>query len=97
MKELIFKDNDITITSLELVKIINQFRELENRKELQHYDLMKKIRKEIETLEQLGIKDEGNFSFGSYLDKQGQERPCYNINRSGMLMMLNSESTLARY
>ena len=33
-----------TIKSTELVEIINSFRELEGKSELQHYDFMKKIR-----------------------------------------------------
>ena len=37
---------DNTITSVDLVRIINVFREQEDRKELIHGDFMKKIRKE---------------------------------------------------
>ena len=51
-----------TIKSTELVEIINSFRELEGKSELQHYDFMKKIRKEIETLKTLGLIGTGNFS-----------------------------------
>ena len=97
MKDLVFKDNDITITSLELVKIINQFREIEGKKELEHKILMRKIRTEIEALEGLGINGQYNFVPSSYINTQNKEQPCYNINRDGMLMLLNSESTLVRY
>ncbi|NSB42455.1 phage regulator Rha-like protein [Clostridium saccharoperbutylacetonicum] len=31
-----------------------------------------------------------------YTDKKGEVRPCYELNRDGMLMLLNSESTLVR-
>ena len=42
-----------TIKSTDLVKIINSFRELEGKSELQHNDFMKKIRKEIEGKESM--------------------------------------------
>ena len=91
-------NNDGFITSVDLVEIINYFRDVEKTKAvLQHNDFIKKIRKEIKTLESLGLEPAGNFSFGSYKDKQNQERPCYLLNKDGMLIMLNSESTLVRY
>lgn len=91
------KDN--TISSMDLVTIINNFREAECETwaELQHKDFLKKIRKEIDTLKWLELEPERNFSPGSYVDKQNQERPCYFLNRDGMLQMLNSESTYVRY
>lgn len=58
---------------------------------------MKSIRNEIETLKGVGIKAEGNFSLGSYIDKNNQERPCYKMNKSGIMQMLNKESALVRY
>lgn len=91
------KDN--TISSMDLVTIINEFRkvECEDYTELKHDNFMKKIRKELETLGFLGIKADVNIYAGSYRDKQNQERPCYFLNRDGMLQMLNSESTFVRY
>lgn len=32
-----------------------------------------------------------------YEDKKGEKRPCYSLNRDGMLQMLNSESALVRF
>lgn len=58
---------------------------------------MKKIRNEIEILESLGFKDKGNISLISYTDDMNREKPCYSLNRDGMLQMLNSESALVRY
>ena len=91
------KDN--TISSMDLVTIINEFRkaECEDYTELQHKDFLKKIRKELETLEFLGIKGERNISPSSYINSQNKEQPCYLLNRDGMLQMLNSESTFVRY
>lgn len=86
------------ILSTDLVDIINTFREIEGKKTvLEHKDFMKKIRKEVKALEEIGINDEGNFSLVKYIDKKGEERPCYSLNRDGMLEMLNSESALVRY
>ena len=83
---------------LELVYIINQFREEEFRilkekglnekdkySELQHYDFMKKIRKELKTLKALGFNTEGNFSLVEYTDKKGEQRPCFSLNSDGTL------------
>lgn len=98
MNELVLENNEIRIKSVELVDIINQFRELEEgRSKLLHKDLMKKIRKEIKTLESIGINNERNFSPVKYIDDKGEERPCFSLNRDGMLQMLNSESALVRY
>ena len=85
------------ITSVDLVDIINYFRAIEKTKAvLQHKDFMKKIKHELKVLESLDL-GERNFSLGSYTDKQNQKRPCYLLNKDGMLMMLNSESTIVRY
>ena len=96
MNELM--NNEVRITSVELVKLINEFRLLEdNKAELLHKDFMKKIRKELETLKALGLGGEGNISPSSYINSQNKEQPCYSLNRDGMLQMLNSESTLVRF
>ena len=99
----------VRITSVELVDIINQFRELEfnllkekglNKKdkytELRHDSFMAKIKKELETLKSLGLGADQNILEGSYADKNGQQRPCFSLNRDGMLQMLNSESAIVR-
>ncbi|CAI3547469.1 Rha family transcriptional regulator [Clostridium neonatale] len=103
-KLLNFTNNkELRITSVELVYIINDFRKLESEstdteyKKLGHNDFMKKIRAEVETLTKLGITNQGNFSLVKYKDKKGEERPCYSLNKDGMLQMLNSESALVRY
>ena len=85
-----------TIKSTELVEIINSFRGLEGRKKLQHYDFYKKITKEINILKEFKIAD-GNISVSEYKDSTGRKLPCYELNRNGMFMMLNSESTLVRF
>ena len=111
MKELIKITNEEsfitergTILSTNLVTIINEFRKIESETneekrfiELKHRDFMKKIRKEDETLKTLGLNNERNFSLVEYIDKKGEKRPCYELNRDGMIIMLNSESTIVRY
>ena len=58
---------------------------------------MTKIRKEVETLKSLGLDGVQNILPSSYINTQGKEQPCFELNRDGMLQMLNSESTLVRY
>lgn len=111
MKELIKIANEEnfitergTILSTNLVTIINEFRKVESEAneekrfiELKHKDFMKKIRKEDETLKTLGLNGGRNFSPTSYKDIQGKTQPCYELNRDGMIIMLNSESAIVRY
>ena len=91
-----------TIKSTELVEIINHFRQEEARitnskyKELLHKNLKAKIEKEVEALNLLGFNNELNFKPVDYIDNKGEKRPCYSLNRDGMLQMLNSESIYCR-
>lgn len=87
------------INSVELCELINMFRVEEKgdkAKKYEHYDLMKKIRKELETMEKLGLDGHGNISLSSYINSQNKEQPCYSLNASGMRQILNSESTYVR-
>ena len=111
MKELIKITNEEnfitergTILSTNLVTIINEFRKVESETneekrfiELKHKSLMEKIRKEDETLKTLGLNNEQNFLLVEYIDKKGEKRPCYELNRDGMIIILNSESAIVRY
>ena len=111
MKELIKLTNEEnfiteigTILSTNLVIIINEFRKIQSEAnegkkyiELKHKSLMEKIRKELETLKILGLNGGQNFSPTSYKDIQGKIQPCYELNRDGMIIILNSESTIVRY
>ena len=99
MNELnILKNEEVRINSVELVELINKFRKTEgNGKELKHKTFLEKIRKEVNTLQSLGLRGEQNFLPSSYINSQNKEQPCFSLNRDGMLQMLNSESTLVRY
>ena len=91
-------NREIRMTSVEVTEMINQFREMEgNKSELRHSDLMRKIDKEAETMKSLGFSNQRNISLVEYLDKKGETRPCYSLNRDGILQICMSESALVRY
>jgi len=79
-------------TSLELVDLINQYRQQEgDRKELQHYDFLKIARDEFE--EEI---NQGNISVVDYKDKKGESRPMYILNLSQSRQVLVRESKFVR-
>jgi phage antirepressor YoqD-like protein len=81
-----------TITSIELVKQINLFREQEgNRTELGHNDLLKIIRDEFE--EEI---NEGKISRVTYKDKKGELRPMFTLTISQGKQVLVRESKFVR-
>lgn len=87
------------ITSVELCELINKLRveeKGEEAKQIKHCDLMRKIKKEVETMEKLDLNAEWNISLGEYKDQNNQSRSCYSLNASGMRQILNSESTYVR-
>lgn len=95
--------NGNTMTSLELVDLINKFRKEEydvggkDYKEKLHKTIMRDIRSELETMKALGVKEgEYNFVPTSFLDSQGKTQPCYELTRDGALQILNKESTYVR-
>lgn len=89
--------NELRITSVELVEMINTFRREEgNETEKRHSDLMASISTEIKALTEAEI-NQRNFSLVKYTDKKGETRPCYSLNKAGALQMLNKESAVVRY
>lgn len=105
MNELQVLNNEkqATMTSLELTKLINQFRMEEEEKggkgytEKLHKTIMRDIRKELKTMEELGIEGGGyNFVPSSFTDSQGKNQSCYEVTRDGALQILNKESTYVR-
>lgn len=89
MNELINKDS---ITTLDLLKQINIFREQEgNRSELKHYDLLKIIRDEFE--EEI---NEGKISVVDYKDKKGELRLMYILTYNQAKQILVRESKFVR-
>lgn len=103
MNELQVLDNEkqATMTSVELVDLINQFRREESElmdkqyKKMRHDNLKASIEKELKTMKALGL---GllNFKESSYVNSQNKQQPCFVMNRDGALQMLNKESTFVR-
>lgn len=91
-------ENIVSMTSVEVVNLINNFREEEgNTIKKEHKTLMRDIRNEIGALKEVGIINENNFVPVKYIDAKGEERPCYKMNKAGIMQMLNKESALVRY
>lgn len=100
MNEIIKMSNGeiVTMTSLEVVDLINKFREEEGNVNIkQHKTLMRDIRNEVIALREAGIINENNFVPVNYTDAKGEQRPCYKMNKAGIMQMLNKESALVRY
>ncbi len=89
---------EFVMDSLQLCETINKYRQEEGKSsKLEHNDLLKVIRKEIEALKNTGIKDEGNFSLISYTDSMNRSKPCYALTKFGSMLILNKESAYVRY
>ena len=90
---------EVTMTSLEVVDLINKFREEEgHRAVLKHKSFMQSIRTELEHITNAGIEvGEQNILPTEYIDSQGKKRPCYRMNRFWVMLMCNKESALVRY
>jgi phage regulator Rha-like protein len=104
MNEMMIMNKEIRMTSLQVVEMINQFREMEKPKEeerrsspMEHKSLMRKIRDELEALKLLNLVGEQNFAPVEYVDKKVELRPCYSLNRDGIIQISMSESVLVRY
>ncbi|GAB1476254.1 hypothetical protein MASR2M70_10880 [Bacillota bacterium] len=85
----------------ELIRIENGEVRLDSRMIADHFgkahsDVLKDIRDEIGKLENAGLEAEGIFSLGSYLDKNGQARPNYDITEEGALQLAARYDAVAR-
>ena len=78
----------VTTTSLKVAEIYGK----------DHGDVLKKIRKFIELIPELG---QGNFSESSYINEQNKEQPMFNMDRQGFSMLVNKftgdEATIFPY
>ena len=80
-----YLSNDLTMTSLEVVDLVNKLRlEEGNDKVKRHADFMESIRKEVKSLENINIDTREYFFSTSYIDKGNQERPCYRLTIKGL-------------
>lgn len=85
------------MTSLEVVDLINKFREEEgNNKKKEHRRFLQDIREQLEIVKS---QEEGEHGLvqSSYRNIQNKEQPCYIMNRFWIMLMLNKESALVRY
>lgn len=95
---LVDKNKEFEITSLQLVDVINNFRKEEgNDKKKRHDILLRDIRDEIKALESVSLNNAHNFEEVEYIDKKGESRPCFSMNKAGAMQMLNKESAVVRY
>lgn len=97
--QVLGNNKQVTITSVELVDLINQFRieeDKDNYKPKQHNTLLRDIRNEIEVLKGMGV-GVYNFVQSTYTNSQNKQQPCFVLNRDGALQMLNKESAYVRH
>ena len=95
----ILKSEGLRLTSLEVVDLINKYREIEgNKSKLEHYNFLKKIRTELGKLEKanevniyLVEKAHKNISLSSYIDDKNEVRTCYKGQKQKSLVLLNKE------
>ena len=97
MMNNIIPSNTVSMTSLDVVDLINRFRAEEgNTTVKRHADFLASIETEVKTLENVGISTKRNFSLSSYT-KDNRGYKMYILNRDGILQMLNKESAIVRY
>lgn len=87
-----------TITSLELVDLINEYRKEEGvDKVLSHKNLMKKVRNEFEPVINAGFGNGLQMEPVKYIDKKGEQRDAYRLGFKEAMCMLLRESKLVRF
>ena len=87
MKQLISMQHNQTMTSKELVEVINAIRKEEgNTVEIQHSNLMQRIKGFDQILGALAIQ------VAEYLDNQGKPRPMLLLSKEACLLAVSSES-----
>ncbi len=99
MSEIMKMTNEevVTMTSLEVVELINNFRKEEgNQVELLHKSFLASIDTELESLEKCKISQQ-NILPSTYINSRGKEYRCFKMNKAGIMQMLNKESALVRY
>ena len=97
MMNNIIPSNTVSMTSLEVVDLINRFRVEEGNTTMKaHKTLMRDIRKEVETLESVGISTKYNFVLSSYNDGT-RNYNMYVLKKPAIMQMLNKESAVVRY
>lgn len=97
-KEFNELSEEFVMDSLQLCETINKYRQEEGKdKKLEHNNLMKSIKTELEALEKAGIRGEVNFYRSSYVSSQNKKLPCYALTKFGAMQIMNKESAYVRY
>lgn len=87
MQQLITMTNTQTMTSKELVEVINAIRKAEgNTVEIQHNHLMQRIRSFANILPEAAV------AVGEYLDSINQEQPMFRLDKRASLLLVSTES-----
>ena len=95
--QVIENNQEATMTSLEVVDLINKFRVEEGNETVKRHDvLLRDIDNEVTVLKSSNI-DVHNFVETSYIDSCNRSKRCYQMNKAGIMQMLNKESALVRY
>lgn len=88
----------VTMTSLEVVSLINRFRKEEgNTTKKRHDNLIRDIDKEIEALKKVEIEPFLNFEESYYEKEDKRKYRYYKMNKQGIMQILNRESAVVRY
>ena len=97
MLEILNNNKEFTMTSLDVVELVNKLRKEEGNMVVKKHDVfLRDIRDEIKALSKLNI-DVHNFVEVEYIDAKGEKRPCYSMTKAGIMQMLNKESAYVRY
>ena len=93
----IIPSNTVSMTSLEVVDLINRFRVEEGNTTAKRHDvLLRDIDNEVKTLKNVGISTSHNFVECSYI-KGGRSYRMYKLLKPAIMQMLNKESAVVRY
>ena len=84
MQELTVLKSNLVMTSKDLAEITGK----------NHSDIMRDIRREVESLGKLA---ESIFALGSYLDKNNQSRPLYEFGKKGAMQLALKYDAVTRF
>ena len=81
-------ENELTMSSVDLLRVINEYRLQDGKNEIRHDNFMAKVADELESA---ALKFKGGYS-----DTQGQQRPCYHLPEDECFQMAMRESKFVR-
>ena len=78
-----------TISSVDVVKLINIYRDSKLRRKKMHKNLLMTIRRHIDILTESQLDYREYFKEDTYTDKNNEKRPCYNITKLGLMYLFS--------